>query len=58
VHDPREQRHGRVVDRVLLDEDLERAEAVAVGVLGAGRVVGVRALAGGDLEYLVGREPA
>ena len=35
VHDPREQLQRRVVELVLLDEHLERAEPVAVGVLGA-----------------------
>ena len=55
MDDAREQLHGRVVDLIVLDEHLERAESVAVGVLGPGRVVGVRTLAFSNLEHLIGR---
>src|SRR6266852_3819325 len=52
VHDPREQLQRRVVELVVLEQHFERAEPGAVGVLGAGRVVGVRSLALGDLQLL------
>jgi hypothetical protein len=56
VRDPGEQPHCRVVDLVLVDEHLERAEPVAVRVLPARRVVRVRALPGRHVEHLVGRD--
>src|SRR5438094_3891930 len=45
VHDPREQLQRRLVELVFLEQNLERAEPVAVRVLGVFGVVGVRALA-------------
>src|SRR6266581_3360388 len=45
VHDPRQQLQRRLVELVLLQQHLERAEPVTVGVVRARRVVGVRALA-------------
>ena len=54
VHDPRQSCQRRVIELVLLDQHLERAEPVAVRVAGVRGVVGVRALALGDLEHLVG----
>src|SRR5215211_8192817 len=45
VHDPCEQLQRRVVEVVLLEQHLERAEPVAMGVLGIGGGVGVGALA-------------
>src|SRR6266540_4350887 len=54
VHDPRQQLQRQVVELVLLDQHLERAEPVAVRVLSIGRVVRVCVLQLGDLEHLVG----
>src|SRR6266496_2623608 len=45
VHDPRQKRQRRFVELVLLEQHLERAEPVPVGVLSIGGVVGVGALA-------------
>src|SRR6266511_6281713 len=49
VHDPRQKLQRRLVELVLLQQHLERAESVAVRVFSVGGVVGVRALALGDL---------
>src|SRR5438093_5637416 len=54
VHDPRQKLQRRLVELVLLEQHLERAEPVTVRVLRARRVVGVRALALRRLEHLVG----
>src|SRR6266516_1311547 len=54
VHDPRQKLQRRLVELVLLEQHLERAETVAVRVFSIGGVVGVRALALGNLEHLVG----
>jgi hypothetical protein len=56
VDDARQQPEGRIVEPVLLDEDLERAQPVSVRVPRAGRVVGVGLLALGGLEHLVRRD--
>src|SRR5438128_4816440 len=55
VHDPRQKLQCRLVERVLLEQYLERAEPVAVRVFGFGGVVGVGTLALGNLEHLLGR---
>src|SRR5947209_5151723 len=55
VDGPPQQLQRRVVELVVLDQHLERAEAVAVGVGRARRVVAVAALAFGGGEYLVCR---
>src|SRR5256884_9023135 len=54
VHDPRQKLQRRLVELVLLEQHLERAEPVAVRVFGVGGVVGVGTLTLGDLENLVG----
>src|SRR5438046_7185670 len=45
VHDSRQKLQRRLVELVLLEQYLERAEPVTMRVLGIGGVVGVRALA-------------
>ena len=54
VHDPPEQLERRLVELVLLEQDLERAEAVTVVESRAPCVEGEAALALGDLQH-VGR---
>src|SRR5205807_2597327 len=54
VDDPREQLQRRVVELVVLEQHLERAEPVTVCVFSVGGVVGVRALTLGDLVHLLG----
>src|SRR5437773_1145597 len=56
LSDAGEQPYGRVVDPVVLEKSLERAEAVAVGVSRAGSVVGVATFALGDFENLIGTD--
>src|SRR5437870_4580376 len=53
MDDPSEYRDRWVVDRVLLDQRLKRAVAVAVGVLGPGRIEADRAVALGVGEDIV-----
>ena len=54
VDDLREEREGRIVaELVVLDQDLEGAEAVAVGVGRTRRVEARRTLAGSVVEHLV-----
>ena len=57
VDDAGQPDQGRVAAQlVVVDEDLEGAEAGAVVVLGAGGVEGVGAVAGGDGQDVVGGE--
>src|SRR5439155_10050173 len=50
VHDPRQKLQRRLVELVLLEQHLERAEPVTVRVFGIGSVVRVGALTLGNLE--------
>jgi hypothetical protein len=54
VHDPRQQVERRIIEVVVLNENLERAEAVAVRIRRAGSVIRVCAFALGGSEHLVG----
>jgi hypothetical protein len=56
VDDTCHERDSQIIDAVLLDEDLERAEPVSVGVPGAGRVEAGGALPLGVREDLVPRQ--
>src|SRR5215469_4699179 len=57
MHDLREPNQGRLTGQPpVLDQHVERALAVAVGVLGTGRVVGVGAFPAGGLQNLIARD--
>src|SRR3954469_12634390 len=56
VHDPRQSRESRILDAVLIEQHLERAEPVTMCVLRARSIVGMCVLPRCDGEHLVGSD--